>query len=622
MPIKKGLHLPDNYSDILLKNQDFILSAPAGDQEHESKAVHAGDLDIIANTYRSIVDQNAFEEMIASWNRRLADIENKELKAPISGNLQSQILAARETMESLDIPAENDSLNRAIRDVSGPAVVIAPNRRVVTTNEAGARAFGRSQGMWFDGDVVDSRSREDFEALCRAANTQSNRSEAILRIVSEDKAIKPFIAEGYIIEVARQKKSYVVLRSIEIEWTEKATDRLLTAFGLSQAEAEVARLFFQHRSLQKICDERGVSMHTVRYQMKTILSKVEAPTQADLIRLLAMLASRAAINRHGQASAWQDPLGREECVTLPDGRVVAWTWMGAPDGVPALILRGFAMGFLLPPDAERRLQQAGIKLYALSRPGYGNSSLHTDLSAIEDNLIALKTLLEHRMGGQPCVALGLSNAIVPLLAQQKSNPQSFGALIGLGYTSIMDRSGTTRLPLIQRTMYRMAAQAPWILEVMAKSGHRMMQQYGVDWYLERAYKGRCRDMATYADPDMAPLMREACAHLLMQGHMAFVRDLQIAHEPVDDAFDTLTIPFLWLASTEDGVYNEESFFALEKRNDNIRVEPVPESGELIYYQKTDLIIDRLIEAVDGLRHDRASQKGLGFPLDLPQSMAP
>ncbi|WP_319498522.1 alpha/beta hydrolase [uncultured Cohaesibacter sp.] len=601
--------MADNYSDIPFKNQNFMLTVPDDEQDPEGEGVYAGDLDIIANTYRSIVDQNAFEEMIASWNRRLADIENKEFKAPISGTLQSQILEARRTMETLDIPAENDSLNRAIRDVPGPAVVIAPNGRVVMTNETGTRAFGRSQGMWFDSEVIDSRSSEDFEALRRSANTQGNRSEAILRIVPGDKAIAPFVAEGYIEEVAGQKKSYIILRSIEIEWTEKATNRLLTAFGLSQAEAEVARLFFVHRSLQKICDERGVSMHTVRYQMKTILSKVEAPTQADLIRLLAMIASRAAMNRQGQASAWQDPLGREERVTLPDGRVVAWTWMGAPDGVPALVLRGFAMGFLLPPEAERRLQQAGIKLYALSRPGYGNSSLHADLSAIDDNLIALKTLLAHRMEGKPCVAIGLSNAIVPLLALQQSNPQSFGALIALGYTGIMDRTGAARLPLIQRTMYRMAAQAPWILEVMAKSGHRMMQQYGVDWYLERAYKGRSRDMATYADPDIVPLMREACAHLLMQGHMAFVRDLQIAHEPVDDAFDTLTIPFLWLASTEDGVYNEESFFALEKRNDHITVEPVPESGELIYYQKTDLIIDRLIEAVNGVRYGRGGEMG-------------
>lgn len=557
------------------------------------------DLDIIANTYRAIVDQHAFETMIASWNAKLDRLgAYDKVPAGLSGSLLRQLAAARQVMETLDIPAENDPLSRAVLDIPGPAIVLAPDGRIAMTNMEGAAAFGVRQGMFFDTATIDTRSESDFEALRKSANARGNRTQAILRLVPKGDGYKPLVAEGFLLEAPGQEKSYIVIRSLEIEWTPEASRRLSQAFGLSEAETEVARLFYLHRSNERIARERNVSVLTVRTQMKTIQAKLETPTQADLIRLLAMVASRAIMGRRGKVAGWRDPLGREERICLSDGRVVAWTWMGAEDGAPAVMLRGFPMGYLLPQDAERRLREARLKLYALSRPGYGNSTLHDELTVLEDNLTALRVFMDRVIHG-PCVGIGMSNGLVPLVAEQQAVPDRFSALIAIGYTGVLDRSGMNRLPLIQRTMMRMTGYAPWLVELMAKSGHRMMQQHGVDWYLERAYRDRPRDMATYADPNIAPLLRNACVHLLMQGHMTFVRDLQLARAPVDTAVDTLTVPLLWLAPMEDGVFDEKRYRQVERRNPNVRVEPVPKTGELIFYQNTSLVIDRIIEAVNG-----------------------
>mgnify|MGYP001385528159 CR=1 FL=1 len=122
-----------------------------------------------------------------------------------------------------------------------------------------------------------------------------------------------------------------------------------------------------------------------------------------------------------------------------------------------------------------------------------------------------------------------------------------------------------------------------------------MRQHGVDWYLERAYRTRPLDMRTCQNPEVAALIRNACEHLLKQGHGAFVRDLQLAGAPIDEAIERLAIPLLFLAPTLDGVFDEAAYRRVERRNPLVRVEPVPEAGELIFYQHSRLIVDRIIE---------------------------
>ena len=574
-----------------------LLLAPQPDQLDLAGEIDLDtDLDIIANTFRAVVDQHAFEAMITSWNAKLDKSDGDETAAhSLSGPLLRQLALALKAMDTLDIPADNDPLNRAVQDVGGPAVVLSPDGRIAAANVPGVAAFGGRQGTFLERTVIDPRSEPDYAALRRAANARGNRSQAILRILPADPGRDPFLAEGYLLEAPGQDKSFVVIRSIEIDWTEAAGARLATAFGLSEAETEVARLFYETRSVERVAAARGVSVLTVRTQIKTILAKTEAGSQADLIRLLAMVASRAIIGRRGVTAAWRDPLGREEQLRLPDGRVVAWTWMGAEDGTPALLSRGFPMGYLLPAEAEARLRAAGVKLYALSRPGYGNATLDPALDALTDNLVALRAFLDTRIAG-PVIGVGTSNGIVPLLVDAAERPGRYRALIAIGYTGVFDRSGLQRLPLIQRTMMRMVTIAPWLVEMMAKSGHRMMQQHGVDWYLERAYRTRPRDMATYGDPNMAPLLRNACAHLLTQGHTAFTRDLMLARAPVDATLDRLAVPLLWLAPTEDGVFDAARYARVEARNPRIRMEPLSGAAELALYQRTDRIIEAIVAA--------------------------
>lgn len=555
------------------------------------------DLDIISNTYRAIVDQEAFDAMIDSWQAKLGRIpDDEKASTQLSSTLLAQLALARQTLDGLDIPAENDPLARAVQDVPGPALVLSPEGRVVVTNTEGASVLGARQGSFLDLDRIDPRSLDAFRTMMRAANKRANRSQAILRMSPVDDG-DPILAEAWLLAPKNDGAAFVVIRSLEIEWTDRASEMLAQAFGLSAAEVEIARIFFRVRDVAATAAARNVSLLTVRTQLKSIMAKTEAPSQVELMRLLAMTAGRAIQDRQGKTDTWRDPLGREEILSLPDGRSIAWTWLGDPNGRPVVLCRGLPMCYLLPPDSEGQLRDAGIKLLALSRPGFGNSSQHPNLSPLEDNITALRGFLDHVVKAR-CIAIGLSNGVLPLLAEASLRPDRFHALIAIGYTGVLDRSGIRRLQPTQQAMMRLVGMLPWLVDLMAKQAHRMIQTYGVDWYIERAYRTRPLDYATCTDPNLAPFIRNACSHLLAQGHQTFVRELLLARSDIDPAIDTLSVPLTWVAPKEDGVFDETSFRRIERRNPRIRLQPLEKAGELALYQQTFRIVDLIVDTAN------------------------
>lgn len=576
-----------------LADQQFFLSPQLSEGRDADDDI---DLNIIASTYRSIIDEHAFDDMVADWEAKLAAPGGNLDHPKVSRRLFGQLLTFRDTLEKLDVPAESDPLKQAVSEVPGPAMVLSPNGNIAVINIAGERAFGRRQGAFVEAAVIAPNSLEDYRALLRAATGQGNAAQAILTILpaTEDYG-ESFLAEAYLIRMRGQSGAHIAIRSLEIAWGPGIAERLQQAFGLTQAESEVAHQFFRLRNLEAIAARRGVSLLTVRTQVKTIMAKMGAPSNIDLMRLLAMIASREHLGLRGEAPVWHDPLGREKLITMPDGRKIAWTWMGARRGLPVVMLRGLPMTYLLPGDGEARLRDAGICLYLPSRPGHGNSTMDPSLDVMSDNLVALRAFLDQIVGG-PCLGVGLASGTLPLVVEAVANPSRFHGILAVGFSSGIDPTGIQRLPLIQRTMLQLAGTAPWVAELISKSGHRMMRQHGLDWYLERAFRHTPLNQQTVRNPDWTALIRNACEHLLKQGHATFVRELQLSRHPMEAALQELGVPMRYLAPLEDAGIDLASCRRLERINPMITVEPVADAAELVFYQRNDLILDRIVAA--------------------------
>lgn len=557
------------------------------------------DLEIVSDTFRSIVDQDAFDKLIVNWNQKLNVLD--ETAGSWGGQFASaflkQLELAGDTLDKIDVNAHNDPLERIVSEVAGPAVVLSPDLRVASINVEGIDSFGTTSGAFFALDSVDPASRKAFDAIVRAANQRGNAAQTVVHILDQSKDRPAFHAEVFLVWLPNQPKPHIAIRTLELAWSTETSNKLKQAFDMTDAEVEVGRQFFQLCDLGAVAEQRGVSLHTVRTQMKTILSKTGAASQADLIRLFAMVASRQLLETRGLRSTWRDPLDREKIIVTPEGRKIAWTWMGDPKGKPVVFLRGMAMGYLLPAQAEALLADAGVKVFIPSRPGYGNSSLHEELPVLEDNRVLLHEFMK-ATGLKGCVGVGLSDGIIPILAEQDLHPDSFRAVVSVGFNGCLNRAAFRKLPVPQATLLRLGKHAPQLLELIAKLGFRMMQQYGLDWYLERAHASTPLDLQTCRNPETATLVRDACAHLAVQGTRTFVRDMQMFHAPVDGAIDRLAVPMRSLVPTEDGLFDLDEYLQLEKRNSNVTVIPVEQTADLLIYQQTEFILNHIIEAAD------------------------
>lgn len=569
---------------------------PTNALEASENRVHEDlDLEIVSDTFRSIVDQDAFDKLILSWNQKLNALDEAQNQRTgfFSKGLLKQLGIAENTLERLDISVQNDPIERAVSEVAGPAIVVTPDLRVAAANNEGMEAFAVTTGAFLSSEIVDPTSHLAFQSIVRSANQNGNISQTMVYILDQKQMGTRFHAEAFLMRVPGQEKAYIALRTLQIDWSEGTSQRLVDTFGLTKAEVDVARQFFGLCDVKKVAELRGASVHTVRTQLKTILAKTEATSQADLIRLCAMVASRQLLNTRGLRSSWTDPLGREEIIGTPSGRKIAWTWIGAPSGKPIVFLRGMAMGYLLPREAEDRLAKAGLKLLVPSRPGYGNSPLDESVPAFEDNCTALTEFLDH-MGLRGVIGIGISDGIIPLLAEQDRDPGRFCGLISIGFNGCLNRAAFRKLPVPQATLLRLAQTAPRLLELVAKLGYRIMQQHGVDWYLERAHASTPRDLETCKNPETATLVRDACAHMAVQGTRTFVRDMQMFHAPVDPAIDRLLVPMLSMVPTDDGLYDADEYAQLTRRNPRVTVLPVEGTADLLIYQETDFILDRVV----------------------------
>ena len=76
------------------------------------------------------------------------------------------------------------------------------------------------------------------------------------------------------------------------------TEVLETLYQLTHAEAELVRLIAEGNSLEEVAAERGVTMNTVRSQLKQVFSKTDTSRQGELVHLV--LTGVASI-RNGDA---------------------------------------------------------------------------------------------------------------------------------------------------------------------------------------------------------------------------------------------------------------------------------------------------------------------------------
>ncbi len=326
------------------------------------------DLTLIADSFRAVSDVGAWDNLIASWDRKIAAAGLGENRLAGETQIKEQYKVLASLLERVGLPTARDPLEDAVGSVPEPAMALSQKLRVVAINAAGRAAFNIEQGQFADLSWLESDQHASFRQYAAAPLEGRNGQYSIIRTHWQDG--RSGYAELFPVSLAGTSGQFIVVRELTIAWTRAMEAVLIEAFALTNAEVETARNLFSYVDVAKIADARGVNIRTARLQLSSIFGKTNTASQADLVRLLVLLAARLSAKDGQRRLHWSDPLGNERHIVRPDGRKLAYTWMGDPDGRPALFVPGIVNGYLYPPEFENTLRAKRVKLYVIE-PAWG-----------------------------------------------------------------------------------------------------------------------------------------------------------------------------------------------------------------------------------------------------------
>jgi pimeloyl-ACP methyl ester carboxylesterase/DNA-binding CsgD family transcriptional regulator len=555
------------------------------------------DLDLVANSYRSLVDSDAYDTMMAAWGRRLGFEQSTDEKLELAPSTDHQMRAMEALINDLPVETPRDPMTLAVQEFASAAMVLSAEGRVMALNTSAAERFHARQGSICKPDWLDPGSEADYRAILQSARVRKEAQHTILKTADEGAAEKPDLAEAYSFEIEGHSQTYVVIRLLDFPWASATSTLLMSSFALTESEAEICRLLYLCRDIEVVAEKRSVSVLTVRTQVKAILSKTGLENRVELIRLLGVLCARQSVS--ATTRRWSDPIGRERLLTRPCGRKLGYTWFGDERGTPVIMVHGPGIGPYFSDEIDAPLRRAGVRLLAISRPGYGHSDPKADRSPVDEQVEAIGWFCE-AMGLKSVPAVGLGCGIVSLakLAAQKQTPIS--ALMLLGYFMPMNKDRLGRQSKVVQTYFSLTRKAPWLLDMLVKIGHRILVQKDSAWYLERACAESPVDLATARDPRFAAFLRLCGVHMFGQGPGAFKRDFSLVWEPLETWLAASKGPFTWIVGGAHPAFHEADAREVARNAKAAELRIVPDAGELLIYQRPDLVAQAIIAAAKGI----------------------
>jgi len=185
------------------------------------------------------------------------------------------------------------TLGRLILDRLDRGVILLDrNRRVQDANALARRVLAAGNGVTIRGGrfvfldpAVDDRLSRLIQALdvsprggarAMAAQIRHNRSPPYRVLVS---SVPPDADERRVL--------FFILIYGPREWRDISIDVLVEVYGLTRAQAEVARSLFTGQSVEQTATSLELSRNTVRTHLKQIFTRCEVRSQRDLLHLLA-----------------------------------------------------------------------------------------------------------------------------------------------------------------------------------------------------------------------------------------------------------------------------------------------------------------------------------------------
>ena len=228
-----------------------------------------------------------------------------------------------------DVRQERRALSEVVDRLPMGVILLDANGVVVQKNRSADRILALEDGLAICerrphvDNAREERTLRTLIANAVKASTHSGTSPGDVMAVTRPSGRRAFpLMVGPLLAASPHNISHEAKAIVFVADPEggpvTTTEVLETLYGLTRAEAALVRLIAKGRSLDEVAAERGVTIHTVRSQLKQVFSKTETSRQGELVHLA--LTGVASIQDDPKPAESHEPQARRRRAAKQDDK--------------------------------------------------------------------------------------------------------------------------------------------------------------------------------------------------------------------------------------------------------------------------------------------------------------
>ena len=283
----------------------------------------------------------------------------------------------------------HDLLKAALNQLPIGVLVLDDEQDIVEANDCAVSLIRHSRYLRISNNklhLCDSDINQSFQNLLNSNTSDHEQLDdgqlshfVVGREIELDQKVSIFVLPADAINSDKKNNSGNMLVFITIGKSDfKLNNRKLKKiFQLTDAECLLLNSVVNSANkLPEVAEELNLSYHTVRSYMKTLLTKTNTNSQAELIKLILTIPAlhMPLVGQAKDASHEYRASARQHSFRLENGRELCISQYGVLDGYPVFYFHGLVGGRLECDHPVDALIVKNIRLIAIDRPGFGGST--------------------------------------------------------------------------------------------------------------------------------------------------------------------------------------------------------------------------------------------------------
>ena len=578
---------------------------------------------IVDQLYDIALDPGSLDRFIDTWNA--AGLDAQKVRRTVQ-----QIDSFDATFQNHLSRAEtflkrgNDDDATPLSDALAPfesaaALILNRNFQVVACNAGAQASFGIQEGHSIADLPLADTLLETFEATLKDVVSTGAKPDRLLNLELQGTSRPTLFHIRRLSQTDADGMPLLLIVTTHYHWQPALGATLEEVFQLTAAEQGVVRALIEGRDAKSIAVERGTSEGTVRSQIKSILSKMNARSQSEVIRLVLSLrdvvtstpasAETTGVPATKTSSEWLDAEVWKpfKTLTLPDGRRMDYHDQGPVTGAPVLFSH---MGYgqvRWPKPLLKLAYKHGLRVICPIRAGYGQSD---NINRSDDVLAACRNdtlfLLQH-LGITRLPYVPQGNDLIFAVDLAAEHPGVVSEIIGLcARPSLPGDRHYSSMGKWHRFFLSTAQHAPHLLYFSVKAAVSMARRIGVIEMYRNMNGNSSADMNILENPEIGPVMAANGALVASKeanASQAYAMETQRTEEDWSDrVMAARATPIMSFSGVEDPAVDMGTLADYREAYPWFTFDVLENAGQMLIFQQFETVIPRIAAAAHAAKN--------------------